>query len=331
MSKPSISIIVPIYNMQHCMRRCIDSLLSQTFRDYELLLIDDGSTDNSAAICDEYLDKDSRIQVYHKPNGGLSDARNYGLQHAKGKYTIFADPDDYVGEKGLDLLYITAEREQADITICDLYREDEYSRHYMSQQPSELKPEIILQELFWKIGGFTVNKLIRRDLYQRFDIQYPNGIYGCEDQYVMAQFLLHHIKVAYVPVAFYHYMYNPTSLTRHYDEGTYEMDVHILQMFTNLLKGTNAQEIAQKSKHQAIFSRAFWNGGNYYSSSLFKQRFASYRSQVMSFNEPLVVRWAMYVACSGFYKIANKFVFILFRLKRKVKNMRACIKNENKI
>lgn len=322
MSKPSISIIVPIYNMQHCMRRCIDSLLSQTFRDYELLLIDDGSTDKSAAICDKYLAKDSRIQVYHKPNGGLSDARNYGLQHAKGKYTIFADPDDYVDEKGLDLLYETAEQAQADITICDLYREDEYSRHYVGQQPSELKPEIILQELFWKIGGFTVNKLIRRDLYQQFNIQYPKGIYGCEDQYVMAQFLLHDIKVAYVPVAFYHYMYNPTSLTRHYDEGTYEMDVHILQMFTNLLQGTNALEIAQKSKHQAIFSRAFWNGGNYYSSLLFKQRFASYRSQVMSLNEPLVVRWAMYIACLGWYQFCNRVIFTLFHVKRRMKQLK---------
>lgn len=324
MSKPSISIIVPIYNMQHCMRRCIDSLLSQTFRDYELLLIDDGSTDNSAAICDEYLDKDSRIQVYHKPNGGLSDARNYGLQRAKGKYTIFADPDDYVDEKGLDLLFETAEREQADITICDLYREDEYSRHYMSQQPSELKPEIILQELFWKIGGFTVNKLIRRDLYQRFNIQYPKGIYGCEDDYVMAQFLLHDIKVAYVPVAFYHYVYNPTSLTRYYDEGTYEMDVHILQMFSELLKNTAAYRFAYKDKYQSIFARAFWNGSKYFTSSQFRTRFSAYQKDVWKYREPYVVRVAMYLSCKGFYKVSYSVVDFLFHLKRQVKKYSVC-------
>lgn len=324
MSQPSISIIVPIYNMQHCMRRCIDSLLSQTFRDYELLLIDDGSSDKSAAICDEYLDKDSRIQVCHKPNGGLSDARNYGLQHAKGKYTIFADPDDYVGEKGLDLLYETAEREQADITICDLYREDEYSRHYMSQQPSELKPEIILQELFWKIGGFTVNKLIRRDLYQRFDIQYPKGIYGCEDDYVMAQFLLHDIKVAYVPVAFYHYVYNPTSLTRYYDEGTYEMDVHILQMFSELLKNTTAYRFAYKDKYQSIFARAFWNGSKYFTSSQFRTRFSAYQKDVWKYREPYVVRVAMYLSCKGFYKESYSVVDFLFHLKRQVKKYSVC-------
>ena len=202
------------------MRRCIDSLLAQTFTDYELLLIDDGSKDGSWGICHEYARKDARISIYHKENGGLSDARNYGLSKAIGKYTIFADPDDWVSPEGLDRLYATAEREQADMTMCDLYREDEYSRHYVCQRPQSLQAEDVLKELFANIQGFTVNKLIRRDVYTRFGISYPKGIYGCEDQYTMAAILLHDIKIAYEPVAFYHYMYNSASLTRHYDERT---------------------------------------------------------------------------------------------------------------
>ena len=95
---PSISVIVPIYNMEKLMRKCLDSILAQTFQNYECLLIDDGSKDGSSAICDDYDAKDSRFKAYHKPNGGLSDARNFGLERAQGEYTIFFDPDDWVDD-----------------------------------------------------------------------------------------------------------------------------------------------------------------------------------------------------------------------------------------
>ena len=320
---PAISIIVPIYNMEHLMRRCIDSLLAQTFTDYELLLIDDGSTDGSWGICQEYAHKDTRISIYHKENGGLSDARNYGLGKAVGKYTIFADPDDWVSPEGLDSLYAKAEREQADMTMCDLYREDAYSRHYVSQRPRSLKAQGVLKELFGNIQGYTWNKLIRRDVYERFGIAYPKGIYGCEDQYTMAAILLHDIKMAYVPVAFYHYMYNSASLTRHYDERTYEMDVRVLEMFRTLLQGNEAQPLAVRSKEDAVFCRAFWNGGGYYSSATFKQRFASFQDRVGELNEMAVVKWGMAVACRGLYQPAIHVVFLLFRGKRMLKKLKS--------
>lgn len=316
---PVISIIVPIYNMEHLMRRCIDSLLAQTFTDYELLLIDDGSKDGSWSICQEYARKDPRVSIYHKENGGLSDARNYGLSKATGKYTIFADPDDWVSPEGLDCLYATAEREQADMTMCDLYSEDEYSRHYVCQRPQSLQAEDVLKELFANIQGFTVNKLIRRDVYTRFGITYPKGIYGCEDQYTMAAILLHDIKIAYEPVAFYHYMYNSASLTRHYDERTYEMDMHVLEMFRTLLEGNVVQPLAVRSKKDAVFARAFWNGRDYYSSAAFKQRFASFRDRVSSLNEMTVVKGCMAAACRGWYQLAIKTVFFLFWAKQMLK------------
>lgn len=320
-SVPAISIIVPIYNMEHLMRRCIDSILRQTFTDYELLLIDDGSADGSPAICDEYAAGDKRITAYHKPNGGLSDARNFGLARAKGKYTIFCDPDDWVDPEGLDRLYEKAEAEQADMTICDLYREDEYARHYVKQQPASLEPDNVLTELFSGIGGFTVNKLIRRDLYERYNILYPEGIYGCEDQYTMAQFLLHDIRIAYVPVAFYHYMYNAQSLIRYYDEHTYDMDVHVLQLFSELLKDHPAHSAAYNSKYDAIFTRAFWNGGKYYSSALFRRRFAKYSERIRTLREPAVVKACMLPACRGFYRPAHRIIRLLFHTKREIKKI----------
>lgn len=302
--------------MARLMRKCIDSLLAQTFKDLELLLIDDGSTDYSSVICDEYILRDSRIRVFHKSNGGLSDARNYGLQRATGKYIIFADPDDWVDAEGLDKLYNRAEQENADMTICDLYREDEYVRHYIDQRPSSLNRVEILKDLFRDLGGFTVNKLIKKDLYTQYSISYPKGIYGCEDQYVMAQFLLNDIRIAYEPVAFYHYMYNANSLTRYYDENTYQMDVYILEMFENLLERTSAFEIAKKNKSEAIFTRAFWNGGGFYSSRLFYKRFHTYRYLIPQMKEHQIVKYGMYLACWGGYYPANRFIFLLFKTKR---------------
>lgn len=319
---PAISIIVPIYNMEHLMRRCIDSLLAQTFTDYELLLIDDGSKDGSWSICQEYARKDARIGIYHKENGGLSDARNYGLSKAIGKYTIFADPDDWVSPEGLDRLYATAEREQADMTMCDLYREDEYSRHYVCQRPQSLQAEDVLKELFANIQGFTVNKLIRRDVYTRFGISYPKGIYGCEDQYTMAAILLHDIKISYEPVAFYHYMYNSASLTRHYDERTYEMDMHVLEMFRTLLDGNPTQQLAVTYQENAVFTRAFWNGRDYYSSAAFQKRFAFFRNRVNSLEEMGVVKLCMAAACCGWYQLSVKFVFLLFETKQVIKRLK---------
>lgn len=319
---PAISIIVPIYNMEHLMRRCIDSLLAQTFTDYELLLIDDGSKDGSWSICQEYARKDARISIYHKENGGLSDARNYGLSKAIGKYTIFADPDDWVSPEGLDCLYATAEREQADMTMCDLYREDEYSRHYVCQRPQSLQAEDVLKELFANIQGFTVNKLIRRDVYTRFGISYPKGIYGCEDQYTMAAILLHDIKIAYEPVAFYHYLYNSASLTRHYDERTYEMDMRVLEMFRTLLDGNPTQQLAVTYQENAVFTRAFWNGRDYYSSAAFQKRFAFFRNRVNSLEEMGVIKLCMAAACCGWYQLSVKLVFFLFETKQVIKRLK---------
>ena len=98
---PILSIIIPVYNVEKYFRRCLDSVMSQSFRDYELLLVDDGSSDSSGAICDEYAVRDERIRVFHKTNGGVSSARNVGLEHAKGEWIYFVDADDEVLPCGL--------------------------------------------------------------------------------------------------------------------------------------------------------------------------------------------------------------------------------------
>lgn len=115
-----ISIIVPIYKVEPYIRRCIDSIISQTFTDFELILVDDGSPDNCPAICDEYANKDSRIVVIHKKNGGLSDARNAGIEAAVGDWIMFVDSDDYISENMAELLYNAVTEQHADIAMCGI-------------------------------------------------------------------------------------------------------------------------------------------------------------------------------------------------------------------
>lgn len=113
MHSPKISVIVPVYNAEKYLRRCVDSILAQTFTDFELLLIDDGSKDCSGAICDEYAAMDSRVRVFHQPNGGVSSARNLGLDNAKGEWIAFVDSDDWVAPEYLDVLSST----KSDLTL----------------------------------------------------------------------------------------------------------------------------------------------------------------------------------------------------------------------
>ena len=117
MSSPLVSVIVPIYKVEPYLRRCLDSIVNQTYRKLEIILIDDGSPDKSPQICDEYAAKDSRIKVIHKENGGLSDARNVGLDICKGKFFSFVDSDDWINERYIDILLNIAIETKADITI----------------------------------------------------------------------------------------------------------------------------------------------------------------------------------------------------------------------
>lgn len=115
---PQISVIVPVYKVEDCLEFCVDSILNQTFTDFELILVDDGSPDNCGAMCDEYAKKDSRIRVIHRENGGLSAARNSGMDIMRGEYIAFIDSDDAVTEDYLDAMISAAGRFDADIVVC---------------------------------------------------------------------------------------------------------------------------------------------------------------------------------------------------------------------
>ena len=203
--KPKISIIVPVYKAEKYLHRCVDSILAQTFTDFELLLIDDGSPDSSGEICDQYAVSDQRVRVFHKPNGGVSSARQCGLDNSQGEYTIHADPDDWVEPDMLQELYAEANRTNADMVICDYIAVYKNKTTIVTQKPLLLDSDSVLNGLFQYLHGSCWNKLVRRNCFSKWNIKFPVGLNYCEDQFVNACLLLHPLKIAYVNKALYHY------------------------------------------------------------------------------------------------------------------------------
>lgn len=203
---PAISVIVPVYNAEKYIRRCLDSLLAQTFRDFEIILIDDGSPDGSGAICDGYSATDSRIRVIHQENKGVSLARQCGIDHARGEYTIHADPDDWVEPDLLGALYQAACRENADIAICDFFEEYPGRSAVRRQNPPSEPAGCIKSLLLETMHSACWNKLVRKELYDRNGIRFPSGISMWEDMATIPRLFYHARRTAYVPRPLYHYV-----------------------------------------------------------------------------------------------------------------------------
>ena len=172
-----VSVVVPVYNVEKYLNRCIDSILNQTFRDFELILVDDGSTDQSGRICDEYKEKDNRIVVIHKTNGGLSDARNYGIDRAKGEYITFIDSDDWIKERYIEVLYNNAVKFKVDISAVNLHKEyDDRSERSCDITEGVFDGKAAMQFLYGDISIYlnvACAKLYKIDLFE--DIRYPVG------------------------------------------------------------------------------------------------------------------------------------------------------------
>lgn len=205
MNPPKVSVIVPVYKAEKYLHRCVDSILAQTFTDFEVLLIDDGSPDRSGEICDEYAKKESRVRVFHKVNGGVSSARQCGIDNAQGEYTIHVDPDDWVEPNMLQELYAKAKEDDADMVICDFWSEYEKRQIYNKQQPSKLDSKVVFRELLQQLHCSCWNKLIKLSCYNDFNIHFPMEMNLWEDRYVMLNITMHPIKISYLPKAFYHY------------------------------------------------------------------------------------------------------------------------------
>ena len=208
---PKISIIVPVYKVEKYIEQCIDSILNQTFKDFELILVDDGSPDKCPEICDKYALKDERIKVIHKSNGGLSSARNAGIEIATGDYIGFVDSDDFVHHKMYETLYNYALEYNADISICNYIKFTSEDKPYnIADIDKNIKIEeydniSALKQLYKdNIGVFwgPWQKIYKRNLFEK--IKFEEGRIH-EDRLICHRLLYESKKTIYIPKIFYYY------------------------------------------------------------------------------------------------------------------------------
>ena len=256
--RPMVSIIVPIYNAEQYLRRCVDSILNQEYTDFELLLVNDGSTDASGDICEEYGDRDPRVIVIQKENTGVSDSRNRALDRARGKYLQFLDSDDWITPDGTRLFVRAAEEYGCDMVISDFYRvvgerlstkgdieeegvltREEFAAHMM-ENPADF------------YYGVLWNKLYRRDIVEEHNLRMDTDINWCED----FMFNLEYIRYAKVFYALhapiYYYVKRKGSLA---SQGiniskTVKMKLNVFEYYNNFYKHVLEEEDYEKNRLQ---------------------------------------------------------------------------------
>ena len=256
--RPMVSIIVPVYNAEQYLRRCVDSILNQEYTDFELFLVNDGSTDSSGEICTEYGDKDSRVIVIQKENTGVSDSRNQALDRARGKYLQFLDSDDWITPDATRLFVRAAEEYGCDMVISDFYRvvgerlspkgdieeegvltREEFAAHMM-ENPADF------------YYGVLWNKLYRRDIVEEHKLRMDTDISWCED----FMFNLEYIRYAKVFYALhapiYYYVKRKGSLA---SQGiniskTVKMKLNVFEYYNNFYKHVLEEEDYEKNRLQ---------------------------------------------------------------------------------
>lgn len=244
--KKIVSIIIPIYNVEMYLEKCIDSVLKQTYKNIEIILVNDGSTDNCKKMCDDFSKLDSRIKVFHKENGGLSDARNYGINNATGDYITFIDSDDYVKKDFIEKLYNAITTNKCDIAICgheDLYP-DRIKRYAFSEKYVNEKvmgKEETLKHMLYK-DGYDVSawaKLYKRSLFD--EVLFPKGRLF-EDAATTYKLIILSEKIVYINYIGYEYVIRKNSISNeNFNErkldlilSTNEMCDEIENLFPNL-------------------------------------------------------------------------------------------------
>ncbi len=209
--KEKISIIVPIYNVEKYLNQCIDSIINQTYKNLEIILVDDGSPDNCPKICDDYQKKDNRIKVIHKQNGGLSDARNAGLEIATGDYIGFVDSDDYIAPDMYEKLLLLAESKDCEIAVCGFIKvtSKAMQNKNIALGIKVLTKEQALYELMCEetFEDYAWNKLYKKELFKETNIRYPKGM-AFEDTFTTYKLFLASNRVVVTESPLYYYRIN---------------------------------------------------------------------------------------------------------------------------
>lgn len=216
MERGLVSVIIPVYKVEEYLPRCVHSVLAQSYQNIEIILVDDGSPDGCGALCDRFAAIDSRIQVVHKENGGISSARNAGIHIATGEYICFVDSDDWVSECFVERLVYAIESTEADLAACDFQKID---REEKIRDIEAGKPEIITEQKYYcalieeSYAGYVCNKLFRISILRQNELLLDEKIFVGEDLVFTVEYLKYSEKVAYLKEGLYYYFSRPDSMT----------------------------------------------------------------------------------------------------------------------
>lgn len=238
-----ISVIVAIYNVENFLNKCIDSIIKQSYNNIEIILVNDGSTDNSKEICDKWAEKDNRIKIINKLNGGLSDARNMGIEKSSGEYICFIDGDDYIDKDMIFKMFKAIRENEAEISICNRYHVFENGNTFIKFEQKEKEIIMTSEEAIFQMNSFksfdmsACTKMFKRELFE--DIEFPKGKIS-EDFYVMYKLFDKADKIVSISDPLYFYYQRNGSITKNkkfnYDfiSAAYEQCIFVEKKYPNL-------------------------------------------------------------------------------------------------
>lgn len=255
---PMVSIIVPIYNAEEYLKRCIDSILQQEYKDFELILVNDGSTDSSGKICNDYAQEDDRIRVFHKENTGVSDTRNLALEQARGTYLQFLDSDDWITPDATKLLVRAVTEQQCDLVIADFYRVigDHLSHKGDIEDTVVLSREEFASHMMENPADFYYgvlwNKLYKREIIEKYAIRMDKTISWCEDFIFNMEYFLHAETFYALHAPVYYYMKRKGSLVTQGTNfsKTVQMKLTVFEYYNQFYKNVYDEKDYSKKRPQ---------------------------------------------------------------------------------
>ena len=320
MNSPVISIIIAIYNAESYLSKGIEDILAQTFSNFEILLVDDGSTDTTVEICDRYANKDTRIRVFHEQHQGVAHARQKGIENVQGEYTIHIDADDHISPNMLEEMYNSANNSGADILICDYMEVNHHGPIYHAQRPTVLTQEGVTNDLIQgKLYGALWNKLIRTSCFRDNNVCFREDLTMREDMFFVLDVLPYCSKIAYLPEALYSYdkTSNASSLTNTYLSEDRKYYVQELKWHETALKNTLVSKENKEHVSNSLLNIAYITlSGNIFTKAEWKKSFSKYNDvfekAANNYKKRLVL-----MAINKHYHLASTIRAFLSILKRK--------------
>lgn len=265
-----VSVVVPVYNVEPYLEKCLDSLVNQTYKNYEVLLIDDGSTDSSGKICDDYVKKYPCLRVFHKENGGVSDARNYAVPYIRGSYVAYVDADDYVEPDYVLEMVEIASNDEADMIISAIQREHLdgtiIKKKKYTNEKKIFTPERALEMMCYdKLGVYIWGKLISLKIVTRF--LFPKEIAFGEDMAVMYQMIGSCSRIVFLDVPLYHYVKRDGSAL---NRGWFNPVMDIMETSKHLMNYIT--ENFPKIYSAAVY-RCFWSANEVYARACYENNY----------------------------------------------------------